>query len=177
MPERDALADAGAGEDAHPLPLAARQQPVDRADAGAQRRVDRRAAAGMRRRAVESGAVVQGRLRLLSTALPSESTTRPSRSSPTRSHRDVRDQPHAVAAPHAVEAAERIEQRQVVAESDHLGRSGGPCSPLDLDQRPDRRGKPGHRGRHADRPRHAAHQRRRHDRIELFNDVEHGVRG
>ena len=174
MPERDALADARAGEDAHPLPSPARQQPVDRPDARAQRRVDRRAAAGVRRRAVESRSVLQGRLGLLvhGVALGVDHAAEQgvAHAQPPRRPR----QPHAVAAPHAVEAAEGVEQRQVVAESDHLRPQRRPVLPLDVDQRPDRRGKPGHRGRHPDRPRHAARQRRRHDGIELFNDVEHG---
>ena len=62
--QQHALAHAGAGEDAHPLALAAGQQAVDRAHAGGQRLVDPRPRAGVRRAAMEASPVGQRRLRL-----------------------------------------------------------------------------------------------------------------
>ena len=89
-PQRDALAHARAGEDAHPLAQAAGQQAVDRPHAGRERR-DRSAAArcaggGAATSGMRSGRCGSGRPSMIR---PWASITRPSSSGPTRSERAV----------------------------------------------------------------------------------------
>ena len=56
--QRDALADARAGEDSDPLSFAAGQHAVDRPNAGRQRRVDARPLHGRQRRAIQRHAML-----------------------------------------------------------------------------------------------------------------------
>ena len=95
---------------------------------------------------------------LPSTALPSASITRPSRSGPTRSQRVVRTSRTRLPRRTPRQVAQRIEQRQVVAEADHFGQQRRARLALDFGHRPDRRGKARRGNRHADRPHHAARQ-------------------
>ena len=151
--QQHALAHAGAGEDAHPLPLAAGQQAVDRADAGGQRLVDPRPRAGMRRRAVEARCGRQAPAAACRRRrCPAASITRPSSSVPTRSQRVVRASRTRLPRRTPARSLKRIEHRQVVAEADHLGQQRR--ARFAAGSRPPRRPAPGSRPprRHADRP-------------------------
>ena len=173
--QQHALAHAGAGENAHPLPLAAGQQAVDRANAGGQRLVDpsggcrHRAAGG--RSDVRSPSAGCGRP---SIARPSASITRPSNSGPTRSQCVVRTSRTRLPRRTPLKSLNGIQHRQIVAESHDLGPQRRARLPLDFGHGAHRRGKPGRRDGRADRLRNAARQGRGHDVVELVGEVEHG---
>ena len=111
-----------------------------------------------------------------SMALPSASITRPSNSGPTRSQCVVRTRRTRLPRRTPPSSLKRVQNGQVVAESDHLGPQRRARLPLDLGHGAHRRRKTGRRNRRADRPRHAARERRGHDAVELFDEVGHESR-
>ena len=99
--QQHALADSGAGENAHPLPLAACEQSVDRADAGSQRCVDPWPLDRRRRGAIQRDAApprVQAAVDRPPMGIDHAAEQSVADSQPTRSP----DQSHAIATPHAV---------------------------------------------------------------------------
>ena len=144
--QQHALAHAGPGEDSHPLPLAAGQQAVDRANAGAQGLVDPRPRAGVRRPAIERNPLGQRRLRLAvhgAAGGAEHASQQPgAHAQPPR----CLPQAHAVAVANARQIAQGVEQSHFVAEADHLGQqaacrfpAGFPRSPPPAPESPPRR--------------------------------------
>ena len=171
--QQNALSHAGAGEDAHPLPFAAGDESVHRANARGKRLVDSRPRAGVRRIAVDRGALGEDGLRFLidGDALGVEHP--PQHGLPDPQPARGPRQPDAVAAPHAAHVGKGIQERQLVAEADDLGQQRRAGLALDFGHGADRRGKARRGDGHSDRPRHAASKRGRHHAFELFGDVEH----
>ena len=157
--QQHALAHARAGKNPHPLPLAAGQQ--RRRSRERPWPAARRFAGGCTGRAA-GGQATCGRpsagCGLPSMALPSASITRPSSSGPTRSQRVVRTSRTRLPRRTPPRSLKRIQHRQIVAESHHLGQQRRARLPLDLGHGAHRRRKPGRRNGRADRPRNAAHQ-------------------
>ncbi len=173
MPKSTLLPTPEAGEDPHPLPLAAGEQAVDRADAGGQRLADSRPRARMGRQPSEGNPIVQRRPRPAVHRVagrvdhPAEQPLADAQ--PMAGPR----QPHAVAVADAGQIAEGIQQRQLVAETDHLGQQRGAGLALDLGHRPDGRRKTGRRNGHADRPRDRPGQGGWNQGVELFGEIRH----
>ena len=169
--QENAFADARAGEDSHPLTFAAGQEPVDRTHAGRQGAIDPWPVARVRWRAVEGDAVVQGRTRMvvnhLAVGIDDSAQQLVAHAQPaTGAH-----QPNATAPTHAAQIAQWIQERQVVAEADHLGQHRRARLTLDFGQRSDRRGKSGRRDGHSHRLRDAPGEGSRHHAIQLLDDL------
>ena len=171
--ERDALADAGAGEDPHPLALSAGEQTVDHANAGRQRCVDPRTIDRIRRLAIQRRSFGQRRLR---TTVDHTTAGIDDAAQQTVADADpifCAAQTDFVSLTNTGQIVEREQQRQIVAKADHFRFERRAGMAFDRNDRADRSGKTRRGDRHADGPHHAPFEARGENVVELFRRIEH----